>query len=68
MKTRWKLLAGDPGNGARRGIEGVDCCMETTDQFEVEGDVFPDAKGIDKRLVRKSPSGQTGQEVPVLPK
>lgn len=54
MKSRWKLLSGYPGDGSRSGIEGVDSCMETADQFEVERDIFPNAKGIDKRLVRKS--------------
>ena len=54
MKSRWKLLIGDPGDGSRSGIEGVDRCMETADQFEVERNVFPNAKGIGERLVRKS--------------
>ena len=54
MKSRWKLLAGDPGDGSRSRIEGVDSRMEAVDQFEVERDVFPNSKRIDQRLVRES--------------
>ena len=54
MKTFRELLAGDPSDRARGGIEGVDSCAKTTDEFEVERDVFPNTKGIDKGLVRKS--------------
>src|ERR1700733_9277394 len=53
METLGKLLVGDPSNGARRGIESVDRCVKTANQFEVERDVFPDAKGIDERPIQQ---------------
>ena len=33
IKIRRELLAADPSDGARRGIEGVYCCVEKADQF-----------------------------------
>ena len=48
------MLAYDPSDGKGSGVEGVDRGMETADLFQVKGDVFPDSKGTEERLIEKS--------------
>src|ERR1700733_2105586 len=54
MEIRGKLLASNPRDRARRGIERVNRCIEGANHFDIEGNIFPHTKRVDEWMLRKS--------------